>query len=83
VAVLTTANLRYAVMRAVELAELAELMKGDAPNEGDEDGKAGGSAEEREVAHELSLKSHEAHELVLGAFRARLVARSSSRTSAA
>jgi hypothetical protein len=62
---LTAANLRYAVMRAVELAELAELMTGDAPNEEDEEAEAGGSVEEREVARELSLKSHEAHALVL------------------
>jgi hypothetical protein len=33
---LTAANPRYAVMCAVELAKLAELMTGDEPNEGAE-----------------------------------------------
>jgi hypothetical protein len=47
---LTASNLCCAVMRAVELAELAELMTSDEPNEEDEGAEAGGSAEKREVA---------------------------------
>jgi hypothetical protein len=62
---LTASNLCYAVMRAVELAELAKLITGDVPDKEDEVAEAGGSGEKREVARELSLKSQEAHALVL------------------
>jgi hypothetical protein len=61
---LTAANLGYAVMSAVELAELAELKTGAEPNEDDEGVGTGGSVEMRE----LSLEFREACALVLTRF---------------